>query len=133
VVVFRYNLSRWRSWGFEAATDRRSRGQCVQTSKLIHECSIQADDELMLFDALFDAWDTLESLFPENFSVSHNLPYTHGLGAGALARVIEGLIQRGLIRCRTEHGPPTDSPGSRSPLPAAASGRSSGNQRGVMH
>jgi hypothetical protein len=30
------------------------------------------DDELMLFDALFDAWDMLES---ENFSVSHNLGY----------------------------------------------------------
>ena len=63
------------------------------------------DDELMLFDALFDAWDTLESLSPENFCVSHNLPYTHGLSAGA---VTQGLIQRGLIRCRTEHGPAAD-------------------------
>jgi hypothetical protein len=33
------------------------------------------DDELMLFDALFDAWDMLESMSPENFSVSHNLGY----------------------------------------------------------
>jgi len=62
------------------------------------------DDELKLFYA----WDTLESLSPENFSVSHNLPYTHGLSAGAVTRVTDGLIQRGLIRCRTEHGPPAD-------------------------
>lgn len=62
------------------------------------------DDELMLFDALFDVWDTLESLSPENFSVSHNLPYTHGLDAAAVKGTTERLIQRGLLQCRTKHG-----------------------------
>jgi hypothetical protein len=62
---------------FEAAETAAAEGNALRPSKLIHECSIQAhvsrlptDDELMLFDALFDAWDTLESP-PLKTSVFH--------------------------------------------------------------
>jgi len=60
------------------------------------------EDELILFDVLFDKWDTLESLFPENFSTSHNLPYRHSLDEGGVRGVVESLIQRELIQRRTE-------------------------------
>jgi hypothetical protein len=66
------------------------------------------DDELMLFDAMFDAWDTPESLLPENYRTSHNLPYCHGLDAAALRRVTQALIDGGLLRSRTERGPRGD-------------------------
>ena len=56
----------------------------------------------MLFDGLFDVWDTLESLLRENYSTWHNLPYSHGLDAPALRHTLQGFLDRGLIQCRTE-------------------------------
>ena len=63
------------------------------------------DDELLLFDALFDVWDTPESLLPENYRAWHNLPSGHGLDAAALTGTIQALIERDLMRSRTEQGP----------------------------
>ena len=61
-------------------------------------------DELILFDALFDVWDTLESLFPQVFRSSRNLPYSHRLDEAGVRAVVEGLLQRGLIQQRIERG-----------------------------
>jgi hypothetical protein len=61
-----------------------------------------ADNELILFDALFDVWDTPESLLPANFRSAFNLPYTHDLDPAALRITIEGLIERRLIQRRVE-------------------------------
>lgn len=63
------------------------------------------DDELMIFDAVFDAWDTPESLLPENYRLWHNLPFSHSLDAAALTDTIQSLLERGLLRSRTEQGP----------------------------
>ena len=61
------------------------------------------DDELILFDGLFDVWDTLESLLRENYSTWHNLPHSHELDASALTHSLQALLDRGLIQSRTEH------------------------------
>jgi hypothetical protein len=71
-------------------------------------CTSLSNDELILFDALFDVWDTLESLLPKNFVTAFNLPYTHGLDAGGVRTTIERLIERGLIQSRAERTPSTE-------------------------
>jgi hypothetical protein len=64
-----------------------------------------SNDELILFDALFDVWDTPESLLPENFATAFNLAYTHDLDGAGVRTTIQGLIERGLIQCRVERTP----------------------------
>lgn len=61
-----------------------------------------SDSELILFDALFDVWDTPESLLPSNFAGAFNLPYTHDLDTPGVRSTIEDLIERGLIQSRVE-------------------------------
>jgi hypothetical protein len=71
-------------------------------------CTSLSNDELILFDALFDVWDTPESLLSENFATAFNLPYTHDLDTAGVRTTIEGLIERGLIQTRVERTPAKD-------------------------
>jgi hypothetical protein len=65
-------------------------------------CTSLSNDELILLDALFDVWDTPESLLPQNFATAFNLPYAHDLETAGVRTTIEGLIERGLIQSRVE-------------------------------
>ena len=64
-----------------------------------------SDDELILFAALFDVWDTLESLLPENVRTAFNLPYTDDLDAAGVRTAIDGLTDRGLVQSRVAWTP----------------------------
>jgi hypothetical protein len=57
------------------------------------------DDELILFDALFDTADRLGMLRRERFA-DHNLPYTHDFDDKELERAVRRLGNTGLVRIR---------------------------------
>jgi len=57
------------------------------------------DDELFLFDALFDVWLPLAALRKEEFAAL-NLPYAHRLEAPALEATVRGLGASGWLRMR---------------------------------
>lgn len=59
-----------------------------------------SNDELILFDALFDVSDTFEALRRDEFQTAHNLPHTHGLDDGSLERTLSRLRANGLLRRR---------------------------------
>ena len=61
------------------------------------------DDELMLFDALFDVWVGPDSLRRQHFREFSNLPYEHGLDDTALERTLSRLRAAGLVRRRRTH------------------------------
>jgi hypothetical protein len=77
-----------------------------------HILHVTLHDELILFNALFDVWDTPESLLPVNFATAFNLPYTHDLDTADVRTTIGGLIERGLIQSRVGRSPQKRSRGS---------------------
>lgn len=58
------------------------------------------DDELMLFDALFDHWCFESGLRSEKFGELHNFPYKHTLSDERLLQVLDNLHKRKLIKSR---------------------------------
>ena len=58
------------------------------------------DDELMLFDALFDVWVDPDSLRRQHFREFTNLPNEHGLDDTVLGQTLSRLHASGLVRRR---------------------------------
>ena len=62
------------------------------------------DDLLLIFDALFDRYDTLPSLLRGNYWSYHNLPYTHDMADHEVGEAIRGLMSDGLVTSRVKRG-----------------------------
>lgn len=59
-----------------------------------------SDDELLLFDFLFDKSLAFHHLRMEDYSFHMNCRYSHSLNDADLERALSSLVMRGLLKCR---------------------------------
>lgn len=62
--------------------------------------TILTNDELLIFDFLFDKFAAIRHLFRRSFSWCHNVPYTHNLTDEGVKASVARLINNGLLQSR---------------------------------